>query len=111
LGRLYSPTDYGESYVLYPRQRFQDYQPPAPTLPRSPGIHEEWLQAIVDGTQPLASFDYAARLTEAMLLGNVALRAGKRIEWDAEAMRATNCPEAERFLRKEYRRGFELPRA
>ena len=110
-GSLYSPTDYGETFELHPRSKFAGYQPPAPTLPRSPGIHEEWLQGILEGRQPMANFEYAAQLTEAMLLGNVALRTGKRIEWDAAAMRVKNCPEAEPLLRKEYRRGFELPRS
>ena len=109
-GSLYSPTDYGETFELHPREKFARQPLPAPSLPRSPGIHDEWLQGILDNTQPLACFDYAAPLTEAMLLGNVALRAGKRIEWDAGAMRVPNWPDAERFLKKEYRRGFELPR-
>lgn len=109
-GTLYSPTDYGETFKLYPEAKFKDYQPPAPFLPRSPGIHQEWLQGILEGVQPMACFDYAAQLTEAMLLGNVAVRCKQRIEWDAAAMQAKNLPEAERFLKKHYRRGFELPR-
>jgi len=110
-GKLYSPTDYGETFGLYPLEKFQGWKPPARTLPRSPGHHDEWLQGILAGRQPLANFEYAAPLTEAMLLGNVAIRAGKRIEWDAANMRVTNAPDAERYLRKEYRRGFELPKA
>ncbi|GAB4152662.1 MAG: Gfo/Idh/MocA family oxidoreductase [Planctomycetota bacterium] len=109
-GMLYSPTDYGEKYELHPREKFREYEKPAPFLPRSKGIHEEWLEGILEGRQPMASFDYAARLAETVLLGNVAIRAGQRIEWDAAAMRAKNLSDAERFLRKEYRRGFELPR-
>jgi hypothetical protein len=108
-GTLYSPTDYGETYELYPKAKFKDYKPPTPTLPRSPSIHEEWLDCILRGRQPMACFDYAGRLTRTMILGNVSLRVGRRIEWDPAAMLAKNCPEAERFLRQEYRRGFELP--
>lgn len=110
-GKLYSPTDYGEQFGLYPLEKFHGWKPPARTLPRSPGHHDEWLQGILAGRQPLANFEYAAPLTEAMLLGNVAIRAGKRIEWDAANMRVSNAPDAERFLRKQYRRGFELPKA
>lgn len=109
-GKLYSPTDYGESFALYPRSKFASFQTPQQSLPRSPGVHDEWLDGIVEGRQPMANFEYAAPFTETMLLGNVALRTGKRLEWDAEAMRVTNDPDAERFLKKEYRRGFELVR-
>jgi predicted dehydrogenase len=107
-GRLYSPTDYGESFELHPREQFAGFKPPAPFLPRSPGIHEEWLEGIRAGRQPMANFEYAAPFTEAMLLGNVALRTGQRIEWDAANLAITNLPDAARFVRKEYRRGFEL---
>jgi predicted dehydrogenase len=109
-GTLYSPTDYGESFELYPRKQFQGYTAPKPFLPRSPGIYQEWLLGILNNQQPMASFDYSAPLTEAILLGNVALRTGQRIEWDAANMRAKNCPAAEAFIKKTYRRGFELPR-
>ena len=47
-------------------------------------------------------------MTEAVLLGNVALRAGKKIEWDAENLKVTNAPEANRFIRREYRKGWAL---
>jgi hypothetical protein len=54
------------------------------------------------------NFEYAGWLTEANHLGNVAYRAGRKLEWDAEQMRATNCPDAERFIKREYRKGWEL---
>ena len=108
-GKLYSPTDYGERFDLYPKEKFADYTPPPQTLPRSPGIHKEWLDGILSGTQPLANFEYAAPFTEAILLGNLALRCGKRIEWDAQNFRITNDRYANSLLRKPYRRGFELP--
>ena len=50
---------------------------------------------------------FAAPPTEMMLVGVLALRAGKKIEWDSAAMRAPNCPEAEQFIRREYRKGWE----
>lgn len=109
-GTLYSPTDYGERFELHPLEKFAGFTPPAPTLPRSPGVHAEWLQGIVDGRQPLACFDYAAPFTEAMLLGNLALRTGGAIDWDAAAMRVTNSAAAQQLLTKTYRRGFELTR-
>ncbi len=107
-GKLYSPTDYGEVFELHPKEQFVGFQPPTPFLPRSPGIHDEWLQGILTGTQPMANFEYAAPFTAAMLLGNLALRTGETIEWDAAAMRVKNSAAAQRLVQKEYRRGFEL---
>ena len=51
---------------------------------------------------------YSGRLTEANHLGNVAYRAGKKLEWDTKNLRIPNAPEAERFLRREYRAGWKL---
>jgi len=107
-GKLYSPTDYGERFDLYPKEKFQDFTPPPQTLPRSPGIHQEWLQGILTQTQPMANFEYAAPFTESILLGNLALRSGQRIEWDAENLRVTNSELAQALVSKQYRRGFEL---
>ena len=56
-----------------------------------------------------AGFWYSAPFTEALLVGVLPIRLGKRIEWDAAAMKATNAPEAEPLIRKPYRKGFELP--
>lgn len=106
-GMLYSPTDYGEKFSLFPRAKFADYQ--RPEFTRSPGIYQEWFDGIFSGKQPTANFEYAAPFTEAMLLGNVAIRTGKRIEYDPSTGTVTDCPEAEVLLRKPYRRGFELP--
>ena len=54
------------------------------------------------------NFDYSGALTEAVLLGNVAYRAGKALEWDAKALKAGNAPEADKFIRKEYRKGWDV---
>lgn len=107
-GQLYSPTDYGERFDLYPKEKFADYTPPPQTLPRSPGVHEEWLQGILENKQPMANFEYAAPFTESILLGNLALRCDERIEWDAKNLRVTNNDLAQSLLSKRYRRGFEL---
>jgi hypothetical protein len=55
----------------------------------------------------MSNFDYASGLTASVLLGNVALRAGTRIEWDASNMRVTNVPDANQFLGREYREGWK----
>ncbi len=107
-GSLYSPTDYGERFDVYVDGRIAEVELPPRALPRSPGVHEEWLAGILAGTQPLANFEYAAPFTEAMLLGNLSLRTGERIEWDSARLRVTNSPAAQQFVQKEYRRGFEL---
>ena len=60
------------------------------------------------GEPTTCNFEYAGWLTEANHLGNVAYRVGKKLEWDAATMKATNCPEADAFIRREYRKGWKL---
>jgi predicted dehydrogenase len=96
------------TYRLLPEKGFKDFSPPPRTLPESPGHYDEWLNACRGGPPAMSNFDYASRLTEMVLLGNVAIRAGKPIQWDAEKMRVTNAPEANRFVKREYRRGWTL---
>lgn len=100
-------ADY-DQYHLYPEEKFKDFKPPAPTIPRSIGHHKEWILACKTGKPTTCNFSYAGPLTEAVLLGNVSYRTGKRLEWDHTKLQATNCPEAERFLRTEYRKGWTL---
>jgi hypothetical protein len=100
-------SDYGK-HVLLPEKDFADYQRPAETIPRSPGHHEEWLQACKTRAPTSADFVYSGWLTEANHLGNVAYRCGQKIEWDAARLKATNVPEADRFIRREYRAGWVL---
>jgi predicted dehydrogenase len=94
---------------LLPAEKYRDIQPPEPFLPRSPGHRREWLEACRGGKPPGSNFaDYSGPMTEVVLLGNVALRLGRRIEWDPENLRALNAPEADQYLRREYRKGWEL---
>jgi hypothetical protein len=93
-----------------------DYESVPYTLPRHPmaatdndaAHHLEWIEACKGEGKALSNFDYAGPMTEAVLLGNVALRAGKKIAWDAKNLRVTNAPEANRFIRTEYRKGWEI---
>lgn len=71
-------------------------------------VHKDWVTAIKAGKPAPCHFGYAGPFTEAYQLANVALRVGHRIEWDALAFRITNCREANRYLMREYRRGWEL---
>ena len=100
-------SDYGK-HLLLPEDKFQGFVPPKPFIPNSIGHHAEWLQACKTGEPTTCNFDYAGWLTEANHLGNVAFRTGVRLEWDAANLRATNCPDAERFLRRDYRPGWKL---
>jgi predicted dehydrogenase len=94
---------------LLPLELHRSYTRPAKTLPRVEGHHADWLQACKGGTPACSNFDYGARLCELTLLGNVALRTGKLLKWDAANLRATNAPGADQFLRDTYRAGWELP--
>jgi predicted dehydrogenase len=107
-GTLYSDSDYGGSRRLLPTADFANYQPPEPTLPRSPGHHAEWLRACKGGPPAMSNFDYAGPFTEVVLLGNVAIRTGQRLLWDSENLRVTNSTAAAPYVRREYRRGWEL---
>ena len=69
---------------------------------------QEWISACKTGTQPCASFEHSAPLTEMVLLGNVALASDKPIEWDSDAMRITNAPNADQLIRRPYREGWSL---
>jgi predicted dehydrogenase len=100
-------ADY-DRHQLLPEEKFRDFQRPAKTIPDSIGHHAEWIRACKTGSPTTCNFDYAGALTEAALLCNVALRTGKKLHWDAANLKATNCPEADRFLQQEYRNGWKL---
>lgn len=103
-------ADYG-SIRLYPKEKYEDYERPAQTIPASAGHHREWINSIVDGgkSTPLCNFEYAGRLAEAVQLGAVSLRAGKiKLEWDAEKMEVTNDKAANAFIKTEHREGWDI---
>ncbi len=97
-----------DKHTLLPESNFADVKRPAPTIARSPGHHAEWLRACKTGQPTSADFQYSGWLTEANHLGNVAFRTGKKLQWDAAALRVTNAPEADKFIRREYRSGWVL---
>jgi predicted dehydrogenase len=100
-------ADYSRRQLL-PQDRFADFEPPEAFIPDSIGHHGEWLQACKTGSPTTCPFDYSGALTEAVLLGNVSYRTGRPIEWDARTMTAVGCPEADQYLRREYRHGWVL---
>jgi predicted dehydrogenase len=99
-------SDYGK-HVLLPEKDFAEFVRPPQTIAKSPGHYAEWIAACKTGSPPSANFEYAGWLTEANHLGGVALRVGRKLEWNAAGMKATNAPEADQFLRREYRRGWD----
>ncbi len=100
-------ADYSKR-ILLPEADFKDLQPPKPWLAPSLGQHQEWIHACKTGAPTLCNFDYSGALIEHNLLGTVAFRTGKKLDWDPEKLKATNCPEADRFIRRSYREGWTL---
>ncbi len=100
-------ADY-RNWALLPEDKFRDYKPPEPFLPQSPGHYLEWIEAAKTGAPTGSNFEYAGWLTEANHLGNVAFRVGKKLTWDAPGMYCPNAPEAEAYLRRDYRAGWKL---
>jgi hypothetical protein len=70
--------------------------------------HLEWIAGCKGGPVPYSNFDIAAYLTEIILLGCVAMRVGKKLEWDGPNMRATNAPEAMQFVKRANRKGWTI---
>jgi len=95
-------------HVLLPEPEFAGFQAPEPSIPESIGHHKEWIEACKTGGPTTCNFDYSGPLTETVLLGDVSYRVQSKLEWDAENLKATNCPAADRFIRREYREGWTL---
>ena len=104
-GQLFA--DYSH-YRLLPEQQFADFVPPAKSIPPSVGHHREWIDACKTGSSTTCNFAYSGALTEAVLLGNVAYRAGEEIVWDPATMQVTNSPAATALVSKPYRDGWEM---
>ncbi|MHC4511023.1 MAG: hypothetical protein ACYTAO_19055, partial [Planctomycetota bacterium] len=96
-------------WIVTPGRRIEQFAGVPKTIRRVSSEDVEWMEACKGGPKPLSSFDYAGPLTEMVLLGNLAVRLDKKIEWDAGALKATNAPEADELVRREYRKGWDLP--
>jgi hypothetical protein len=102
---------YGANPRLFPVGLAEEAAIVPRTYPRIVGSHEmNWVKAIRGEAKTSCPFEYAAPLTETMLLGLVALRAGqgRKILYDGEKMLVTNVPEANQYLTREYRAGWEV---
>jgi predicted dehydrogenase len=91
---------------LFPKGEFVDYK--FPDL-LDHNHYQQWTSAIAESGSTSCPFAYSGPLTETVLLGNVAYRSGQRIEWDSAKLEVTNSPEANRFVKRTYRKGWEIP--
>ncbi|MDA1051867.1 MAG: Gfo/Idh/MocA family oxidoreductase [Planctomycetota bacterium] len=118
-GLLFSPDDYGSQYYLLPEDKYKDFKKPEQSLPRIPysaggDQRQKWefVSTVKGDYEPgtMSNFGYAGRLTETILVGNLAMRAGEgqRIEWDAKSLKSTNMPAVNEFVQREYRQGWSL---
>ena len=98
-------ADYGR-FKLYPAKKFAGVK--RPKLPRKEPHAQEWITACKTGSATGCNFGYAGPLAETVLLGTVAYRAGKKLHWDPAKLKATNCAQADQFIRRENRKGWTL---
>jgi predicted dehydrogenase len=99
-------ADYGRR-KLYPEEKFKGVDGDG-SIPNSIGHHKEWIEAIKNGGPTTCNFDYSGALAEAVMLGVVSYRTGKPLEWDAKTLKAKGVPEADSFIKKTYRKGWEV---
>jgi len=102
---------HGGGFRMVPEEAHRAFPKPPRTLPRVKGTHQEdFFRACRGGAPACSNFDHAGPLTELVLLGNIAFRAGvgKRVEWDTAGMRCANMPELDRYVEKSYREGWRL---
>ncbi len=114
-GILYSPNDYGAAFRITPDGLLDGMQTKKPEKLAvngggDTGHKKEWFEAIKanDPKKALSNFDYASYLTAAFLLGNVAIRTGKGFDFNGETLEAKGCPEAAKFIKAEYRKGWDM---
>jgi predicted dehydrogenase len=104
-GSLFSPGDNGGNYQLIG----DITEPKEVEYVHSPGHFTEFVQAIRGGKPAMSNFpDYAGPLTETILLGNLAVYAGKKVEWNAKELKAKGLPEVETLIHPVYRKGWTL---
>jgi len=122
-GKIFSPDDYGARFFvklnddreLVNGRDHEAVKVIPQTIPRNAFTgdadkrhHLEWIAACKGGPTPYSNFDIAAYLTEIILLGCVAMRTGKKLQWDGPNMRATNAPEAMQFVKRVNRKGWAI---
>ena len=103
------------SHRLIPESRSKEYGKPPKVLPRSPGHHKEWIRACKGGPPAGSNFEASGPMAEVVVLGNIAVRMsqqlyekGLKLYYDGPNMRITNMPEANNYIRRQYRKGWSL---
>ena len=105
-GQMFSPHDYGALWKIFGAET------PEVEFEESPGHFVEWVDAIEGGPEAISNFPgHAGPLTEMILLGNLAVWSGGRVEWDAQNMRVTNDASLDSLVRPAYRDGYVLDTA
>jgi len=102
---------YGKGVRIIPESKMKEFVPPAKTLVRSPGIYDEWITGIKENKLSSTDFSYSGKLTEVMLLGNIAIKLAEKnivLNWDPDKFMFTNLPEANEYLHYQYSPGWSL---
>jgi predicted dehydrogenase len=94
--------------LLLPEEKFKDFAAPAPTLRRVEDHYAEWTQACKTGAKTVCPVEFGAEMTEMALLGALALRTGRVLEWDSAAMKVRNSDLADGLIDPPYRAGWSL---
>ena len=101
-----------DNWVIKPGNRMDGFDYPEQTIPRARGQnpHNEFYDAVAanDPKAALSGVWHSGSFTEVVLLGNLAVRLNKKVEWDSENLKSPNCPEADALIKREYRKGWEL---
>ncbi len=98
----------GEGVQLLPEARWKEYVLPPPLLTRSPGHMLDWVRACKGGDASCSDFKVSAPFAEWMVLGVIAFRVPGKLDWDAKNLRFTNSAEANRYVKPQFRKGWEL---
>jgi hypothetical protein len=106
-GKLLSGYSGGRNKLL-PEREFRDFAPPPKTLPRTVGHYKEWIQAAKGGKPATCNFDLGSRMTEVALLGTLAARTARYLEWDSQNLQITNDRDVNALVNPLYRKGWTL---
>ena len=106
--RILAEDENARNPRLLPEALAKSFPKPPQTIPRSQGHHEDWIAACKGGQPGGAHFDYSGPLTENVLLGNLAIRIGKKLDWDGPNMKCASVPEANDLVEFKYREGWTL---
>ncbi len=97
-----------DRHRLLPQDKFHDFKQPASTLPPTPGFYKEWFNACKGGEPASCNWGYSAPMAETVLLANIAYRIQGEFTWDAAKLKATGNAAVEKYLRSEFRKGWEV---